>query len=78
MFAVLQGFPPPPPPPLSTGFSPFELVNGRNLRGPLEAIKEEWLSGKSVVEWVEELKEILARLHGKAVGNCKRKEQRIL
>lgn len=57
----------------STGFSPFELVNGRNLRGPLEAIKESWLSGEvkfhSVVEWVEELRETLARLHGRAEGN---------
>ena len=57
----------------STGFPPFELVNGRNLRGPLEAFKEAWLSEEvkfqSVVEWVEELKEILARLHGKAEGN---------
>ncbi len=47
----------------TTGFSPFELVHGRNLRGPLEAIKDGWLTGEvtlqSTVEWVQQLRETL-------------------
>ena len=30
----------------ATGFSPFELVHGYPIRGPLEAIKETWLHGE--------------------------------
>jgi hypothetical protein len=26
----------------STGFSPFELLYGRHIRGPLAVLKEEW------------------------------------
>ena len=29
----------------STEFSPYELVHGRNLRGPLEAMKTGWVKG---------------------------------
>ena len=40
----------------ATGFSPYELIHGRPLRGPLEAMKEGWVEGqlsfKSSVEWV--------------------------
>ena len=38
----------------ATGFSPYELIHGRALRGPLQAMKEGWgdgqLSFKSSVE----------------------------
>ena len=34
----------------STGFSPFEMLYGRNLRGPLTLIKEEWLKSSPVNE----------------------------
>ena len=30
-----------------TGFSPFELVYGRNVRGPLDVLKEGWLQQNS-------------------------------
>ena len=40
----------------ATGFSPFELVHGYPMRGPLEAIKDGWLQGelnlKDTVQWV--------------------------
>ena len=51
----------------ATGFSPFEMIHGRNLRGPLEVMKEGWLSGEvnfvSSIEWVNELRENLANVH---------------
>ena len=31
----------------STGFSPFELIYGHNVRGPIAVLKEAWESGES-------------------------------
>ena len=43
----------------NTGVSPFEVVLGRPVRGPLDVGKEDWLSGeidqKTAVEWVDQL-----------------------
>ena len=40
----------------ATGYSTFQLVNGRPLRGPLEAMKDSLITGElhfsGVVEWV--------------------------
>ena len=49
----------------ATGFSPFELLFGRNVRGPLSMIKDQW-TGKvktpqSVVSFVLQLQEQLAK-----------------
>ena len=53
-----------------TRFSPYELGHGRQLRGPLDAVKEGWLGGSmtevSSNEWVEELRKTLNQLHEKA------------
>ena len=51
----------------ATGFSPYELVHGRALRGPLEAMKDGWIKGElsfaSTTQWVGELRETLTKLH---------------
>lgn len=36
----------------STGFSPFELLYGRDVRGPLDVLKEAWVSGKHSSQYV--------------------------
>ena len=50
-------------PQAATGFSPFELVFGREVRGPLDILKEEWEASKkasvSVVSHVLHLREQL-------------------
>jgi hypothetical protein len=47
----------------SLGFSPFELVFGRSVRGPLALVKEKWLGDdqptESVLNYVVKLKERL-------------------
>ena len=56
-----------------TGFSLYELLHGRNLRGPLEAIKSGWLHNQitlpDTVHWVAELRETLTALHKQAYEN---------
>ena len=53
-------------PQASTGFSPFELVYGRNVRGPLDILKESWVakprSPESVVSYVLMIQERLQKL----------------
>ena len=50
-------------PQAATGFSPFELVFGRKVRGPLDILKEGWEAGKrageSVISHVLSLRERL-------------------
>ncbi|XP_072019070.1 uncharacterized protein [Amphiura filiformis] len=45
----------------STGRTPFELLYGRQVRGPLQVLKEEWTSpssaGKTVVEYLLDMRE---------------------
>ena len=53
-------------PQASTGFSPFQLVYGRQVRGPLDVLKEEWKASKraseSVVSYVLEVHENLEKM----------------
>ena len=50
----------------NTGFSPFEVIFGRTLRGPLDVLKDGWLSGDlkdvSTIEWVNKLRERLCEI----------------
>ena len=50
----------------ATLFSPYELVHGRQLRGPLQALKEGWTQGeltfKTSIEWLNQLRDTLAEL----------------
>ncbi|KAL5516832.1 hypothetical protein EMCRGX_G002255 [Ephydatia muelleri] len=56
-------------PQASTGFSPFELVYGRQVRGPLDILKETWEapsqgSDESIVSYVLSVQERLAKSDG--------------
>ena len=43
-----------------TGHAPFELIYGRNMRGPLEVLKSTWIMADStettVTNWINALK----------------------
>ncbi len=48
----------------STGFSPFELVYGHEVNGPLRMVKEKWLGAEeppNIVKYVSEFKNGLMR-----------------
>ena len=53
-------------PQASTGFSPFELLYGRQVRGPLDILRESWeareKSSESVVSYVLAMWEKLSRM----------------
>ena len=57
----------------STGFSPYEMVYGCNVRTPLEVMYEGWRGQMgdrlNVVDWVEELGERLEAVRDIAVKN---------
>ena len=43
-----------------SGFSPFEIIFGRHIRGPLELLKDVWeTEEKNVCDWVAELQDRL-------------------
>ena len=60
----------------STGYSPFELLYGRTVRGPLAVIKETWLEEKSpemnLVSHVLEIRRRLATMQDAASENLKK------
>ncbi|CAM4650486.1 unnamed protein product [Caretta caretta] len=65
----------------STGFSPFELLYGRRVRGPLDLMRDEWEGkatpdGESVVEYVLIFRERLAELMGLARENLARAQKK--
>ena len=66
----------------NTGYSPFKLIFGRQLRGPLDIVHEGWLSRDlpqtNAVEWIENLREKLALVWEVAVEKeCNAKEKMV-
>ena len=63
-------------PQASTGFSPFELVYGRQVRGPLDIIKESWeadkRSNESVVSHVLTVQDRLSKMSELARENLRK------
>ena len=58
------------------GFSPFEMLFGRTIRGPLSVIKDEWLNTPSsktqtIQQFINELKNTLQKVRKIATENLK-------
>lgn len=64
----------------STGFSPFELLYGRHIRGPLAVLKEEWEEPStcqhSVLSYLLDTREKMRTMAEYATGNEKQAKQR--
>ena len=58
----------------NTGYSPFEVIYGKNMRGPLEVIKDSWECTEknefNMCEWMEKLQERL-----EVVRECVRQKE---
>lgn len=67
-------------PQASTGFSPFELLYGRPVRGPLKIIKETWeadkRSSESVISHVLAMRERLSRMSNLVQDNFKKVQKK--
>jgi len=46
----------------SLGFSPFELVFGRTVRGPLKLLKENWLASEPTTNLLDQVSDLRLRL----------------
>ena len=63
-------------PQASTGFSPFELLYGRSVRGPLHVMKELWEGGRksseSVVSYIVQIREMMDKMRHLVQDNLER------
>ena len=59
----------------SLGYSPFELLYGRQIRGPLKILKEQWFddeanhSNRTVSQYIDHLKQKLSQVRKIALAN---------
>ena len=64
----------------SLGFSPFEVLYGRNVRGPLKVLKEKWFESQSqpvtVQEYVSSLMDKLTRIRNFAKQNLQHSQMK--
>ena len=67
----------------SLGFSPFELLYGRQIRGPLKILKDSWFtdvfdhSSRTVAEYINSLKLKLAEVRSFALDNMKTSQSKM-
>ena len=64
----------------SLGFSPFELIFGHNVRGPLKVLKEKWLSSSSdsdLLTYVSTFRSRLAKACEIAKSNLKQSQKKM-
>ena len=64
----------------STGFSPFELLYGRHVRGPLDVLQESWMAKEpeeqNVVQYVMEMRKNLTDITEIAQSNLAKSQTR--
>ena len=64
----------------STSFSPFELLYGRRVRGPLDIVSETWEadqgSSEAIISYVLQMRENLEEMTAEAQTNLAAAQQR--
>ena len=61
----------------SLGFSPFELVFGHSVRGPLKLLKEKFLSNDDTLQYVSDFRNRLSRACEVARSNFKTSQDKM-